>query len=429
MLKKLNLKDDLSLIEALIDRNQFEFTDVNDDVLTILKTVKDKGDQALHDYSIQFDGVDVRDFKVTKDEIDEAFASIDRQLLTDIKIALGNIQTYHHKQGFKNFELKQDHGVRLGQRVKPIESVGIYVPGGTASYPSTVLMNAVPAKIAGVKNLVMVTPPLKDGSIKASILVAASLAGVDAIYKIGGAHSIAALAFGTKTVPKVDKIVGPGNIYVSMAKKFISGYVGIDMIAGPSEILILADESADPDNVAADLMGQAEHDVLASSILITTSTALADRVIKSLSAQLPNMERQNIIQQALQDYGGIILTETLEEAITLSNRIAPEHLEIITSNPFDVLDKIENAGSIFLGAYTPEPVGDYLAGPNHTLPTSGTARFASPLSTADFQKKSSYLYYTKAALQNFGPSIIRFANEEGLTAHANAIKMRIDKEE
>lgn len=429
MIRKLCLKEDAQLIETLINRNQFEFNTVNDDVLTILKTVKDNGDQALHDYSKQFDGVDLDAFKVSDDEIRAAFDAIDPPLLRDLKTALSNIQTYHQKQGFHRFELKQPDGVVLGQRVKAIESVGIYVPGGTASYPSTVLMNAVPAKIAGVKNLVMVTPPRKDGSIKASILVAASLAGVDAVYKLGGAHSIAALAFGTSTVPKVDKIVGPGNIYVSMAKKFVSGYVGIDMVAGPSEILILADATANPDEVAADLMGQAEHDVLASSVLITPSPTLADRVMESLQRQLPTMERQNIIAQSLRDYGAIITTDTLEEAIDIANRMAPEHLEILTATPFEVLEKIENAGSIFLGSYTPEPVGDYLAGPNHTLPTSGTARFSSPLSTSDFQKKSSYLYYSKKALKKHGPSIMRIANEEGLGAHAHAIRVRMDKEE
>jgi len=429
MIKILNSKDNGDAINNLLDRNQFDFKDVNRDVEAILDKVKKEGDKALRVYSKKFDNVEIDNFIVSEQEIRAAFDNIDAELLDAMRTAHENIREYHRRQSFQPFDYKREDGTILGQRVRPVESAGIYVPGGTASYPSSVLMNAVPAKIAGVENLVMITPPGTDGTIKPAILVAAALCGVDAIYKVGGAHGIAALAYGSESIRKVDKIVGPGNIYVSMAKKAVSGYVGIDMVAGPSEILIIADENADPDFIAADLMGQAEHDTLASAILLTPSITLAGAVKKSLETQITRLERENVIRQALEDYGAIIVTDSIDEAVSLSNKIAPEHLELLVENPFETMDRIENAGSIFLGPNTPEPVGDYMAGPNHTLPTSGTARFSSPLSTSDFQKKSSYIYYPDNVLRNQADKIVRFAEAEGLTAHANAISIRLKKGE
>jgi len=320
--------------------------------------------------------------------------------------------------------MTKEKGVVLGQTIRGLESVGIYVPGGTASYPSSVIMNAVPAKVAGVENLVMVTPPLKDGSINPHILVAADIAGVDKIYKVGGAQAIAGLAFGTDIISKVDKIVGPGNIYVAMAKKSVFGYVAIDMIAGPSEIMIIADEFANEKFIAADLMSQAEHDVLASAMLITTSRELAEKVVKQLEIQIKDMSRSEIIKQSLEKYGVILIAQNVNEAIELANKIAPEHLEVMLKDPFDYLGDIKNAGSIFLGQYAPEPLGDYIAGPNHVLPTSGTAKFFSPLSVDDFIKKSSYIYYTKEALCEVKDKVIKLSEVEGLTAHGNSIKVR-----
>ncbi len=429
MIKILNMKEDTLEIDALFKRNQFDYQAVNQNVEAIIKNVLENQDDALRSYSKKFDNVELTDFKVSVQEIDNAFETLDKTLINDLKKAIDNITRYHEKQGYQSFQYEKDDGTILGQKVTPIKTVGLYVPGGTASYPSTVLMNAIPARIAGVKNIVMITPPKKDGTIQPSILVAAKLAGVDTIYKLGGAHGIAALAYGTKTIPKVDKIVGPGNIYVSIAKKYLYGKVGIDMIAGPSEILIIADEQANPDYIAADLMSQAEHDTLASAILITPSSALAKRVKKALSAQIKTLSRSDIIKQALNDYGAIILSEDLKSAVNFSNTIAPEHLEILTKDPFSLLNDITNAGSIFLGENTPEPVGDYIAGPNHTLPTSGTARFSSPLSTTDFQKKSAYSFYSLNALKNDAEAIINIADEEGLTAHSNAIKVRLRKKD
>lgn len=410
-------------LQKVLDRSQFQMTDVNQVVEEVLNNVKENGDEALQEYTKKFDGVSLDSFRVTEEEIKTAYQTIDPILIEDLSKARDNIMEYHVKQLRTGYELNKGNQI-LGQRITPIASAGIYVPGGTAAYPSTVLMNAVPAKIAGVGKIVMVTPPQKDGSIKPSILVAADLAGVDEIYKLGGSQAVAALTYGTKQVPAVKTIVGPGNIYVAIAKKMVSGIVGIDMIAGPSEILIVADESANPSYVAADLISQAEHDKLAASILVTTSEVLAKKVDEELIRQVALLERDEIITASLHTYGTAIIVDSLEEAFTISNKIAPEHLEILTENPLTKMDMVQNAGAIFLGEYTPEPVGDYFAGTNHTLPTSGTAAFSSPLSVDDFVKKTSYIYYSKEALENAKDSIIRIATDEGLTAHANAIKVR-----
>jgi histidinol dehydrogenase len=420
----INFKNQKEVVQAILERNQFEFQQVNEAVKDILSRVKSYGDEALRAYTKTFDGVLLDDFKVSEKELSEAFLEVEEVLVNDLRFAYQNIFQYHQKQALQPFEIKLGEDVYLSQRILPIESVGMYVPGGTAKYPSTVLMNAIPAKIAGVKRLVMVTPPKPNGKIDALTLVAAQIAGVDEIYKIGGAQSVAALAYGTKTIAPVSKIVGPGNIYVTMAKKMLSGYVGIDMVAGPSEVLIIADENANPSFIAADLMAQAEHDTYASAILITNSEQLANEVLEAIEEQKMSLSRRDTIEKAFKDFGAIIIVDDLEEAYPLSNQIAPEHLELMVENPFTVLPKIKNAGSIFLGAYTPEPVGDYVAGPNHTLPTSGTAKFASGLSTQDFQKKSSVTYYSKDALQKAKDSIIRLAEAEGLDAHSNAIKRR-----
>lgn len=429
MIKTFSLSQDKSKIKTLLNRNQFDFKKVNRDVKTILNTVKKKKDQALHTYSKKFDNVAIAEFKVSDQDIKDAFEMVSPSLIKIINEAKDNIVTYHKNQGFQPFEYNKNDDIILGQKVIPIDTVGLYIPGGTASYPSTVLMNAIPARVAGVKNIVMITPPNSDGTIKPAILVAAKLAGVSSIYKLGGAHGIAALAYGTETIPKVDKIVGPGNIYVSIAKKQLFGITGIDMIAGPSEILIIADAAANPDYIAADLMSQAEHDILASAILVTPCNDLAEKVKKALAKQIKTLSRQAIIEKSLKHYGAIIVSDNLEDAVRFSNQIAPEHLEILTDNPIRLLDDIKHAGSIFIAEYTPEAVGDYFAGPNHTLPTSGTARFSSPLSTSDFQKKSAYSYYSKNALKKASEAIITFADNEGLTAHSNAIKMRLEKDE
>ncbi len=416
-------------LQTILNRSQLNLSEVNSVVETIIEAVKLQGDSKLIEYTSKFDQVQLKEIRVTETEINNAFEAIDPLLINDLKQAMQNIYNYHKAQVVHSYTLTPEPGVKLMQRVLPIEAVGIYIPGGTAAYPSTVLMNAVPAKIAGVKRLVMITPPQIDGTIKPSILVAAKLAGVDEIYKVGGAQGIAALAYGTKTIRKVDKIVGPGNIYVAMAKRQVSGYVGIDMIAGPSEILVIADKDANPDYIAADLMSQAEHDTLAAAICVTTSKALAVKIVASLERQIKKLKRNEIIIKSLNNYGAIVLVDSLDTAVKISNKIGPEHLEILTNNPELILESIENAGSIFIGAYTPEPVGDYFAGPNHTLPTSGTSRFSSGLSTTDFIKKTSVSYYEKSALFKVKDSIIRLANEEGLTAHANAVAIRFKQDE
>ncbi|HHZ02124.1 MAG TPA: histidinol dehydrogenase [Tissierellia bacterium] len=407
------------------DRYIQDYDSVYSKVDEILKDVRENKDKAVKKYTKEFDGVEIENIEVTDEEIEEAFETIDRELLDTIKRAKENITNYHEKQRRTGFQFKPEgKDILLGQIINPIEKVGIYVPGGKASYPSTVLMNGIPAKIAGVNEIIMITPPMEDGKIKNSILVAAKLAGVDRIFKIGGAQGIAALAYGTETVPRVYKITGPGNIYVAAAKKRVSGIVGIDMVAGPSEILIIADKKANPSYIAADLISQAEHDEMAASILITDSRPLANEVIKELNRQVKKLSRSNIAEKSLNNYGAIILAENIEHCIELANEIAPEHLELLTEKAFNIYKKIKNAGAIFLGEYTPEPVGDYFAGPNHTLPTSSTAKFSSALSVDDFIKKTSLIYYSREALLESADDIVRFAENEGLTGHGNAIKIR-----
>ncbi|WP_427340140.1 histidinol dehydrogenase [Caloranaerobacter sp. DY30410] len=415
------------LIKDLLNRSQLEFGEVNKSVEKILEDVKENGDKALYNYTKKFDGVELDNLIVSDNEIDEAYNSCDSKLVEALVEARDNIWNYHSKQLKNSWIWNKDKGIILGQIYNPIEKVGIYVPGGTAPYPSTVLMNAVPAKVAGVKEIIMVTPPSKDGKINKNILAAAKVAGVDRIFKIGGAQAIGALTFGTETIPKVDKIVGPGNIYVAMAKRMVYGYVDIDMIAGPSEILIIADDNANERYIAADMLSQAEHDVLASSILITTSKELAVKVRDEIERQVKQLSRRDIIEKALNDYGVIIVVNDLEESVELSNKIAPEHLELMVDKPFELVNSIKNAGAIFMGEYSPEPLGDYFAGPNHTLPTSGTAKFFSPLGVDDFYKKSSIIYYDRESLNKCKNKIIRIAEEERLTAHANSIKVRFEE--
>ena len=391
-------------------------------VAAIVEDVKERGDEAVREYSLKFDGW-AGEMPVSESEWAEGAAKCDAFLLQVMKEAAQNIADFHRRQIPQGFEVEKENGVILGQKVTPLERVGIYVPGGTAAYPSTVLMNAVPASVAGVKEIIMVTPA-KEGRIKPEILAAAKIAGVTKIFKVGGAQAIAALAYGTQTVPAVDKITGPGNIYVATAKKLVYGQVDIDMIAGPSEILVIADESADAERAAADMLSQAEHDVLASAVMVTTSARLAELVAAEIERQLAELPRREIAQRSIEDNGRVIVTESLDDAIEIANALAPEHLEVYTSDPFALLPRLVNAGSIFLGGYTPEPVGDYFAGPNHTLPTSGTARFSSPLSGADFVKRSSYIHYTKEALKEAGEKIAAFAESEGLQAHANAVRIR-----
>ena len=426
MIKTIEYSENLNL-EKELARSQFSYDDVNETVENILKDVKKRGDKALFEYTKKFDKVDLKTLEVSEEEIQKAFDTIDKELLEVIKYSHDNIKLFHEKQVRNNFIVKKENGVSLGQIINPIEKVGLYVPGGTAAYPSTVLMNAVPAKIAGCKEIIMVTPPTSDGTILPSLLVAAKISGVDRIFKVGGAQSIAALSYGTESIPKVYKIVGPGNIYVAMAKKMVYGEVSIDMIAGPSEVLIIADDSANPVHVAADLLSQAEHDKLAASILVTTSKELAENVAEQLEIQLKELEREEIARTSIENQGRIIITKTIDEAIKISNEIAPEHLELAVSNPFELLTRVKNAGSIFMGHNTPEPLGDYLAGPNHTLPTSGTAKFSSPLSVDDFIKKSSFIYYSKEGLEEVKDKVIKFAESEGLTAHARSVSKRFEK--
>ncbi len=407
-----------------LSRSQFSHDDVNAIVKDILDDVKLRGDQALYDYNKKFDNVSLSSLQVTEKEIEDAFNRLDKELLEVIRYSHENIVRYHTKQKRNDFLDKDTDGVILGQIINPIEKVGIYVPGGTAAYPSTVLMNAVPAKVAGVEEIVMVTPPNEDGTISDVILAAAKIAGVTKIFKVGGAQAVAALSYGTETIPAVYKIVGPGNIFVAMAKKMVFGEVAIDMVAGPSEVLIISDDSSNPVHIAADLLSQAEHDKLAACILVTTSEELAKLVAVEIESQLAELPRQEIARESINNNGRIIIAKSIEEAILISNEIAPEHLELAVMDPFALLSKIKNAGSIFLGHNTPEPLGDYLAGPNHTIPTSGTAKFASPLSVDDFIKKSSVIYYSKEALEKVKDKVILFAESEGLTAHANSVRKR-----
>ena len=391
-------------------------------VADILANVRARGDEAVRGYSAKFDGYD-GDFSVSESEWEEGAKKCDPHLYKVMEEAGANIADFHRRQIPQGFEVEKENGIILGQKVTPLERVGIYVPGGTAAYPSTVLMNAVPAKIAGVGEIIMVTPA-KGGYIKPEILAAAKIAGVDKIFKVGGAQAVAALAYGTESIPRVDKITGPGNIYVATAKKLVFGLVDIDMIAGPSEILVLADGTATAERVAADMLSQAEHDVLASAVLVTDSPRLAEDTAAELERQIPLLSRAEIARKSVDGQGRIILVKDMAQAVNIANALAPEHLEVYTEEPFRLLPQIKNAGSIFLGGYTPEPVGDYFAGPNHTLPTSGTARFSSPLSGADFVKRSSYIYYTKGALEEAADKIEAFAMSEGLQAHANAVKVR-----
>lgn len=392
----------------------------------ILDDVKENGDSAVIKYTNKFDSevINAQNMKVTVDEIKKAYETVDKNFISAIKKAKENIEFYHEKQKQRSWMITKEDGIMLGQQVRPLDVVGIYVPGGTAAYPSSVIMNTIPAKVAGVKKVVMVTPPSKDGSINPNILVAADIAGVDEIYKVGGAQGVGALAYGTKTIPKVDKIVGPGNIYVAMAKRSVYGFVDIDMIAGPSEILIIADETGDAKLIAADLMSQAEHDVLASSTLVTTSEELALKVKEELKVQVEGLWRKDIIKTSLKNYGMIFIVKDIKDAVDVANTIAPEHLEVMVEEPFLILGEIKNAGSIFLGKFAPEPLGDYMAGPNHVLPTNGSARFFSPLSVDDYIKKSSFIYYSEAGLSKVKDDIITIAETEGLTAHANSIKVR-----
>ncbi len=415
-------------VENLKNRAEAVQRDVLDAVEEILEDVRKNGDSAIIKYTNKFDSKNVseQNVKVSVDEIKKAYENVDKKFIEAIKTAKENIWFYHEKQKQNSWMTTKEDGIILGQQIRALDMVGIYVPGGTAAYPSSVLMNTIPAKVAGVKKIIMVTPPSEDGSINPNILVAADIAGVDEIYKVGGAQGVAALAYGTKSIPKVDKIVGPGNIFVAMAKRSVYGFVDIDMIAGPSEILVIADETGDAKYIAADLMSQAEHDVLASSILVTTSQELADKVKEELERQVQYLERKEIILSSLKNYGGIIIVENMKEAIDMANIIAPEHLEVMVQDPFLLLGELKNAGSIFLGKYAPEPLGDYIAGPNHVLPTSGSAKFFSPLSVDDYIKKSSYIYYSKEGLAKVKDKAVTIAETEGLTAHANSIKVRFE---
>ena len=402
---------------------------VEEIVSDIIKNVRKFGDFALSDYTKKFDGVCVQNLQVTEAEIEEAFSKVDKKFIEILEKAAENITKFHSQQKREGFSIDNPDGTVMGQKIIPVERAGLYVPGGTAAYPSTVLMDSVPAKIAGVSELIMVTPPDKQGKINPVILAAAKVAGVDKIFKVGGAQAIAALAYGTETIPKVDKIVGPGNAFVAEAKKQVYGVVSIDMIAGPSEILIVADEKSDPKHLAADLLSQAEHDKLASAVLVTTSMELAEKVSEEIEIQLKKLPREEIARTSIDNNGKIIVAEDLSAAIEISNEIAPEHLELVVDNPFDYLDKIKHAGSVFMGRYCPEALGDYMAGPNHTLPTSGSARFSSPLSVDDFIKKTQFTYYTKDALSKIAEDVYYFAEKEGLNAHAQSAVVRVRKED
>ncbi len=426
----LKLTDDTrtNLLEDLLKRSPNNYQQYEAKVSEIIAQVREKKDEALFAYTKQFDGADLtpENIRVTKEEIEEAYGLTDAKLLDVMKKALDNIRAYHEKQKQYSWFDSRPDGVLLGQKVTAISRVGVYVPGGKAAYPSSVLMNIIPAKVAGVEKIVMTTPCNRDGKVNPATLAAADLAGADEIYKTGGAQAVAALAFGTESIPKVDKIVGPGNIYVALAKKAVFGHVSIDSIAGPSEILVLADETANPRYVAADLLSQAEHDELASAILITTSETLAEQVSREVDSFTAVLSRKEIIEKSLENYGYILVAETMEDAVETASEIASEHLEILTANPFETMMKIKNAGAIFLGDYASEPLGDYFAGPNHVLPTNGTAKFFSPLGVDDFIKKSSIISYSREALEPIYRDIVQFAASEQLTAHANSIKVRFE---
>lgn len=419
-------KKEYEFIELLKKRAQNSDKDVIPIVSEIIDNVSRNGDKAVEEYTIKFDGKAPQKAEISLSEIDELISKCDKEYLETIQKAADNIADFHKRQLQQSWLTTKSNGVMMGQRVRGLKRVGIYVPGGTAAYPSSVLMNAVPAKIAGVEEIIMCTPPQKDGTPNPNIIAAAKVAGVDRIFLMGGAQAVAALAYGTETVPKVDKIVGPGNIFVATAKKLLYGTVDIDMIAGPSEILIVADKTANPKFLAADLMSQAEHDKLASSILLTDSAEIAEQTKAELEKQVQTLSRKDIIQSSLNDFGAIIVCSDMSQAVEFANELAPEHLEVCCANPMEYVGKLDNAGSVFLGNYSPEPLGDYFAGPNHVLPTSGTARFFSPLSVDSFIKKSSFIYYTEDALKADAEDVVRFADTEGLTAHANSIKVRFD---
>ncbi len=417
-----------NLLENLLKRSTTNYGEYEKTVDSIIQNVKQNKEEAIFDYNLKFDKCTItkENFQVTQEEIEDAYKVLDKQFIEVMRRSAANIRTYHEKQKRNSwFDAKED-GTILGQKITPMQTVGVYVPGGKAAYPSTTLMNVIPAKVAGVPNIIMTTPAGSDGKVNPATLAAADIAGVDTIFKVGGAQAIAAMAYGTEIIPKVDKIVGPGNIYVALAKRAVYGHVSIDSIAGPSEILVLADESATPKYVAADLLSQAEHDELASAILITTSTELAEKVSIEIDKFVNVLERREIIQKSLDNYGYILVAPDMETAIEAANEIASEHLEILTNNPFDTMTKIKNAGAIFLGEYSSEPLGDYFAGPNHVLPTNGTAKFFSPLNVDDYIKKSSIISYSKEALEKVHNDIELFAQKEGLTAHANSIRVRFE---
>lgn len=426
---ELNEDTKKDILTNLLKRSPNSYGEYEGRVNSIIEEIKQKRDEAVFEYTKKFDGYDLnaKNIMVTQDEIDRAYEEIDDELVKVIRKALVNIRDYHAKQKRNSWFDANPKGTILGQKITPLEKVGVYVPGGKAAYPSSVLMNVIPAKVAGVSQIIMCTPPGKDGHIYCGTLVAAKEAGVDVIYKVGGAQAIAAMAYGTESVPKVDKIVGPGNIYVALAKKAVYGQVGIDSIAGPSEIMVLADETANPRFVAADLLSQAEHDELASAILVTTSKELAQKVSEEIDGFLNKLSRKEIMEKSIQNYGYILIAKDMEEAVDVVNEIASEHLEIVTKDPFKTMTGIRNAGAIFLGEYSSEPLGDYFAGPNHVLPTNGTAKFFSPLEVDDFIKKSSIISYSREALCEIHEDIEKFAKAEGLTAHANSIKVRFEK--
>ena len=419
-------KKEYDFIKELKLRAENSDKDVVPAVSEIINNVRENGDKAVYDYTVKFDGKAPEKTEITKDEIEELIKDCEPKFLEAITKAAANIKDFHARQVQQSWLTTKENGVIMGQRVRGLKRVGIYVPGGTAAYPSSVLMNAIPAKLAGVEEVIMVTPPCKDGKPNPNIMAAAKIAGVDRVFLMGGAQAVAALAYGTETVPKVDKIVGPGNIFVATAKKLLYGVVDIDMIAGPSEILIVADKTANPKFLAADLMSQAEHDRLASSILLTTSDEIAVETEKEVLRQVEKLSRKDIIEYSLSNFGAIIVCSDMTQAVDFANELAPEHLEVCCENPMEYVGKLHNAGSVFLGNYSPEPLGDYFAGPNHVLPTSGTARFFSPLSVDSFVKKSSFIYYTEDALKKDAELIEEFAKKEGLTAHANSITVRLE---
>ncbi len=418
-----------NVLNDLLKRSPNNYTEYEDKVAGILANVKEKGDEALFAYTLEYDKFRLtpENIRVTEEEIREAYARMDPELVEVMKRSAANIRAFHEKQLRNSWFDTREDGSILGMRITPIGRVGVYVPGGKAAYPSSVLMNVIPARVAGVPDILMTTPPDADGKVNPGTLVAADIAGVNTIYKAGGAQAIAAMAYGTRSIPKVDKLTGPGNIYVALAKKAVYGYVSIDSIAGPSEILVLADETANPRYVAADLLSQAEHDELASAILITTSRELAQQVSRQVDDFVARLSRREIMEKSLENYGYILLAESMDDAIEAANDIASEHLEILTGNPFETMTRIKNAGAVFLGEYSSEPLGDYYAGPNHILPTNGTARFFSPVNVDDFVKKTSIISYSREALQAVHQDIEKFAESEGLTAHANSIKVRFEK--